>query len=721
MKLIRAEFENFRLLRDLHLDFSTDTTQKLTVIRAENESGKTTILNGLQWAFFGDDALPRKGLDYRLHPIDWDVSDQSPIPITVQVDFEITRFQGSSRYLTGTREQYRIIRSAYETLDAATPRPQSTVKLFQVTDVGSEPIPYPEAWISEELPSKLREVFFTDGDRALSFIEATASAQATTAKRQRVEKAVQSLLGLDVINEARRHVKKTASEVNRTMKNNGFGDQLACIADKLEQIEKTSEKLEDRIEDSKSQLVRFDQEFSDTEKKIEAALIKGNREKLKDERDETKQQLAKIDELRTNAAKEHSNLLKSLSLPRDLLAPVFKKAAAKLSTVHDPEKIPITTIPVLEQRLKSTACICGESLDPHYVDGERRRVQIQRLINESRQTDSLQTVINRLFYRSIPLTREQIADEDRWIEEYDRVAVQRDKLESVREEHGKKYKALEKQLDDIPDVNIQELRTHQEDCKKQRDRFNAAWTRYETQLEDLKKTRASLIAQRQNLLREQKRGVRIRARLDLTTDVERVLETAYARLTNEELTKVSNRMNTIFLKMIGADPEQGAIIRRAEISDKFDILVYGPNDRSLNPDIDLNGASRRALTLSFILALTKVSEVEAPNVIDTPLGMMSDYVKKSVLKTAIHESSQLVLFLTRSEIADCEEILDSKAGRVITLTNPAHFPRMLVNDPQVEERKVLRCDCNHRKKCVLCERRLDEEIPLEPNPSGGES
>ena len=60
MKLIRAEFENFRLLRQLNLDFSTDKIRKLTVIRAENESGKTTILNGLQWALYGDDALPEK-------------------------------------------------------------------------------------------------------------------------------------------------------------------------------------------------------------------------------------------------------------------------------------------------------------------------------------------------------------------------------------------------------------------------------------------------------------------------------------------------------------------------------------------------------------------------------------------------------------------------------------------------------------------------------------
>ena len=93
---------------------------------------------------------------------------------------------------------------------------------------------------------------------------------------------------------------------------------------------------------------------------------------------------------------------------------------------------------------------------------------------------------------------------------------------------------------------------------------------------------------------------------------------------------------------------------------------------------------------------------------------MSGYVKESVLKTAIRESSQLVLFLTRSEIADCEAILDAEAGRVITLTNSAHYPRMLVNDPQVKERKVLRCSCNHRDKCPLCQRQMDVEGENDP-------
>ena len=711
MKLVRARFENFRLLRNLELDFSTDAIQKLTVIRAENETGKTTILNGLQWAFYGDDALPGKGKDYRLHPIDWNISDSKPIPISIQVEFEITKSRqrrGASKSIE-TREQYRIIRSAYETLESEThKRSPSTVKLFQLTDRGNKPIEPPDAWIAQELPLELREVFFTDGDRALSFIEATA---AVRTKRERVEKAIRSLLGLGVIEDALKHVQKTVSKVNKETKNlDGNGD-LAQIAARLEQIENESERLEKGIEDSRYQFTAFSEKLVEVQKEIEVVLSKGDREKLKSDLKETKSRLESLDKQLEDVGQEHANLFTSLFLARDLLAPILGKSLEKLSNLRDKGKIPHATVPVLEERLKGTTCICGESLDLHDRNGKRRREHIQHLIDESRQADALQSILADLYYGSRPLQPSENADGKHWVTEYTKIADRRDDLESHRNKQGENLKALEAQLDRLPDTDIQGLRSVERDYIEQRARFDTNKERDENLLEGLRKESKKLARQRDNLLRQQGKGARILAQLDVARDVKRVLENSYNRITNEELANVSKLMNNIFLKMIVADPEQGATIQKAEISKDFDILVYGPNDQTLNPDLDLNGASRRALTLAFILALTKVSEVDAPNVIDTPLGMMSGHVKQSVLEIAIRESSQLVLFLTRSEIADCEKILDTTAGQVITLTNSTHYPLMLVNKPPAERCEVLRCECSHREECSLCERRTD----VEPN------
>ena len=710
MKLLRAEFQNFRLLRDLKLEFARNPDKHLTIIRAANESGKTTILHALQWALYGDAALPGKGEGFRLHPIDWDASEGKRVPVMASVEFEQTTYRRVSGDMRETRRRYRLVRSAFEEVDSQARRSASTVKLFALNETGASPIDAPEALINEELPPELREVFFTDGDRALSFIEADV---ALSTKRVRVQRAIRSLLRLGVINDAIKHVRKSASDVNKKARQINSGSELNRTASRLEAMENERETLDAKLEDAKQQFGAFDEKVDEIDRKIAAALQKGDKEKLRKDLDRAKREIKQLDNQLAVANKEHSALFRSRSIATDLLAPLLGRAFETLEELHDQGKIPNTTIPVLQDRLAAHICICGETLAPGDAGGEKRRAHIQKLIDDSQRADEIQEIITDLYYGAKPLQTSGDAGTSVWLEEYKKVVERRDGLQNLRDQAGRKFRALEMRLDSLPDTDIQGLRETRRHYKDQRDRCLSNQSTFQTQLAGLRRECEDLEGVRDRLLREQKKGARILAELEVTQDVTKVLEGAYQRMANEELDKVSELMNSIFLEMIGADPEQGAIIRRAVISPEFDIIVYGPNDRMLNPDRDLNGASRRALTLAFILALTKVSEAEAPNVIDTPLGMTSGFVKRSILRTAVRESAQLVLFLTHDEIAGCEEIIDDVAGVVITLTNPAHYPKMLISDPGVPERQVLRCECDHRSECQLCQRRVDAQVELE--------
>ena len=695
MKLISAKFQNFRLLRDLRLDFSTSDDKKLTVIRASNESGKTTILNALQWALYGEDALPNKGRGHRLFPVDWDVPDGRAIPISVQVDFE------------AERNQYRLIRSVEETTDGH--KQNSKVELFERTDTGTVPIHPPEAQIARLLlPSNLREVFFTDGDRALNFIESNSPID----KRKQVENAIRSLLELDIIESALDHLKKTVSRLNKDSRNIGSDIELTEIVTELEEITKKVELLENERDDAKQQFDKVNQSLEKIAKDIEAALLKGDQEELNYKLKKVEVELQNVRNQEEKLISEHSQLFRKPPLFRELLTPVLEQSFEKLNELRDQGKLPSPTIPVLAERLTGITCICGESLEQHSKDGKRRRKHIEQLISESRQADELQKCLTDLYYGSLNLKPIDITDDKHWITDYKRISSQLEKLKTRREELEKEQAALEVQLESIGDTNIQELRATQQNYTAQRDALNDTRIEHERELERLKERRRSLAATQKNLMTRDRRGKQVSARLEATGDIEQILKNAYSRITDEELKKVSRSMNTFFLEMIGADAEQGAIIQKAEISDNFDILVYGPNDQSLDPDIDLNGASQRALTSAFILALTKVSEVNAPNVIDTPLGMMDGFVKRSVLKTVIRESSQLILFLTRSEIKDCEDIITEAAGHIITITNSAHYPTILVNDPYIKEPQALRCECEDLGECKLCKRRTDSEVEI---------
>ena len=318
MKLISAKFQNFRLLRDLRLDFSTNDNKKLTVIRASNESGKTTILNALQWALYGDDALPDKGKGHRLFPIDWDVPDRQAIPISVHVDFE-TSASESSRSKTS---RYRLIRSVEETTEGH--KQNSKIELFELTETGASPILSPQAQIARLLvPPNLREVFFTDGDRALSFIEAKSNNKSNNTQ---VKEAIQSLLGLDVIKSALDHLSKTLTGLNRDSKNIGSDTELAKTATELEEIDKKIECLENERDKSIQEFDAVNHSLKDIDQNIEAALLKGDQEEINRKLKTAEAELKSIRNHEEKLVSEHSELFRKPQLFRDLLAPVLEKS-----------------------------------------------------------------------------------------------------------------------------------------------------------------------------------------------------------------------------------------------------------------------------------------------------------------------------------------------------------------------------------------------------------
>lgn len=703
MRLINAKFTNFRILRDLELDFGT-REQNLFVIRAENESGKTTMLNALQWALYGDDALPAKRREYRLHPIDWDVSRGARVPISVEVVFETKTARRSRTYgFTETVRTYRIIRSTYDmALESGWDPGPASVRLFEVTPNGNKPIEPPEAMIRDSLPTQLREIFFTDGDRALSFIEANVSA---STKQARVKNAIESLLNLDVIKSAEGHVKKTVSEANRRLGNSVSDKRLSEIALQVSDLAESEVDLESKMRESAQQFAAFDERYSEVDREIEVVLSKGDRDDLNDQISQTRGDIEVVETEQSVALAEHASLIFGMVASRELMAFSIESSLKRLGVLRDQGKIPNSAIPVLEERLRSDECICGESLLIHDADAHFRRGRIEQLIAESKKSDALNSVITDLYYASRDFGMNLRSSSETWRSQYEVVSKRRDDLERRRDDLGRREKSLEAVLEGIPNTDLQGLRENRSWIRDQRDRFNRERERHENDLSAVKKHKAELEKERDGLLRNQSRGRRIMADFTVAQDIQAVLSGAYRRLATDELSKVGERMNDVFLEMVVADPSQGAIIQSAEITEDFEIVVYGSGRRLLNPDRDLNGASRRALTLAFVLALAKVSEVEAPNVIDTPLGMMSGLVKTSSLVASMRESSQLILFLTRSEIAGCEEILDSESVKVVTLTNSAHYPTMLAHDPGADSPTVLKCSCGHRSECVICERR----------------
>ena len=699
MKLLRAHIENFRLLRDLSLEFATGTTRNVTVIRAANESGKTTLLTALQWGLFGDSALPDFGAAYRLSPRDIPADYAVAVPVSVEIDYEVPTRAGSV-------QQYKIIRSALETPrpDGTWDRNRATVRLINFTPTGTRPLDNPEAHIRPHLPDDLREVFFTDGDRALSFIEGSRADQV-----KRVEGAIQSLLGFETVERARDHAQKVSSALNRRVRKDlGSRNDLQRITDKLTSLQERRPNLEADIKKSQAALDELEDLEREADKTLTEALRQGNKDELVRRLEKTKRSRELAQRDAAKAARDHANLFRSQLLGKHLLAGPFAKAKGQLQALRNQRQIPNQTIPVLEDRLDQAACICGESLDDASPEGRRRRNHIAALIEESRSADECREKLTALYYSSQELLRPPL---DRtWNDEYDDVFQRRVNANTRAKNFGQDEAEIDAQIAALPDVDTRQMQAARNRYRAQAKEQQAKLFRATANLETVRQEIDSAESDREKLLSRDEQGLKLAAEFHVAKDLEHILAKTLDTMRTRELKQVGERMNALFLDMIGADATEKAIIRRAEITPDFRIVVSGPYDQPLDPSQDLNGASRRALTIAFILALAQVSEVQAPNVIDTPLGMMSGYVKQAVLQLAAQHSSQLVLMLTHSEISECEEILDRRVGRIYTLTNPAHYPRILINDPAAEDARLLVCECNHRSHCQVCERRKSPEL-----------
>ena len=95
MLLKSVRVRNFKLMRDVSINFSADPARPLTVIRGENGSGKTTLLWAMLWGLYGMDGLPKpNGEPPRLTSTF--CPPGSPVQVEVEIVFSHTDNQGQT-------------------------------------------------------------------------------------------------------------------------------------------------------------------------------------------------------------------------------------------------------------------------------------------------------------------------------------------------------------------------------------------------------------------------------------------------------------------------------------------------------------------------------------------------------------------------------------------------------------------------------------------------
>ena len=731
MKFKRATFKNFKLLRDVSIEFSNDQKRPLTVIRAENGHGKTSTLIALQWGLYGEIGLD-DARKIRLSPVDWPNGEQCEIE--VRIDFTHTVEDEVGGEFASKETTYQIIRSVGETPQGKESfvREAETVHLYELTDAGAEEVRGPQIKIGEMLPIEMKNVFFTDGDKAMSFISPSLTKRT---KRHQVREAIRSLLGVEVLDSALDHVRKASKKFDKEIAQATGSAEAENTFAQLEEIRAQLKTHTDRVAALEIQIENLQKQQDETERRLLQALKDiGDPQELARKLKGTKEDLKSAEITEQDLKKRHQEILASEELSWKLMGAQLQRGVAELSELADRGVIPSASIPVLQDRLDFGKCICGAVLS----EGTNARQTVEDLMVAQRSVDEEKESLTALYHRAkLALQGHESAVEGGrgWDKQYEELSRTRLANKKVLEGMNREEKLLQEQIDSLDEHAITQLTAHRDSIRADKSRKEDDRNNEELSRRQLEERVAVLEVAWAKIKKASTKQVDLQRNVDVTQDLCSVIGNTLDRLQKEYLGKVSSRMNDLFLQMVGADPESaGGVFRRAEITQGYDIRVLGAEDRVLDPDHELNGASKRALTIAFIWALTEVSGVIAPRLIDTPLGMMSGGVKRRVveivsdpvkalggysgdLKQEAIREFQVVLFLTRQEILKVEDLIDEQAGLVLTFTNTAFYPADVVNDPGIDLPTIRVCGCNHRQKCTTCAQRHDDKYDLSLRPN----
>ncbi len=708
MKIESARIRNFKLLRNIDLSFSTDPQKPLTVIRAENGSGKTSTLQALRWALYGKDVLDEPLV--RLSPADW--PDNSVCTISVEIDFVHTAVSKVGGKTMTSATGYMLKREVCEKPDGDRPnREQERVTLFEKTPAGAESIDVAESRLAQMLPKEMIDIFFTDGDAAMTFISPQLS---DNTKRDKVKESIRSLLGLDLLERVEKRISGTQSAVNRQIAKDTSSDQLASVTEKIEEVTNKKDEFTKTVTNLNEQIENIQRKLGTIERDLTRALKAGSYEELAHQKENYQKQLRAATEDEEKLKCEHQELFQKESLSWGFLEPVLQLGYDYLNNLHAKGVIPRAAVPVLEERLDLEKCICGADLS----EGTEARGKVCELIEQHRKNDGEVDYLSSLYYQSKTEVENWLSEDTKEWSDYSSELQQERLAVGDRIDHAhRELKLVEAKLDQINEEEIEQKRLLQKTMTSSLREKNSALYQAQASLQAVEKDLKDLNHNQEKLRQADEKMAGLNAEKTILNDLQQIVRGSLREMQETYLERVSNRMNDLFLRMVGSDPEQDAIFQGAHINGNYSIVVQTTDNRTLNPDYEVNGASQRALTFAFIWALTEVSGVVAPRVIDTPLGMMSGNVKRRVLEMVSRAAGedvdrQVVLFLTQSEISHTEDILDNQSGVTLTLIKTDDYPVDLMNDPGAQQSEIRLCSCNHREYCNQCQRTNYEDFHL---------
>ncbi|GAB4190321.1 MAG: DNA sulfur modification protein DndD [Roseiflexaceae bacterium] len=621
MKLDRIILENFRqYFGKQRLEFASDQQRNVTVIHGVNGAGKTSLFLAINWCLYGRSVDNVKIVDNVGELISKELISRSNPGDRIMTSVELNFLHEGERYMAR-----RALRgSRQENASVLLDQNDYFILMKARTDGQWDTIKNPILTINAMLPSNVRTYFLFDGEKIDEF--------AKPESHKSVKEAIYLVLKLEILDRAKRHLEANADEYSRELRQASTGELV---------------KLLDREAEARNERERDEAQKLELLKSIESARRKINdiNTQLRESQNarDLQTQRDAVDQALRQRRAELETLIATI---RDLAItgyfalaqPAVDRALQILEEKRERGEIPSSIRQQFVQDLISQMrCICGRSLTDGSPEHQRLLNLLQHSLPGSLEDDVLDTSAKLLpFGERVNRQRQDV----------DTAMHRRTELIEAINQLEAELSDIRHQLSRSPIEEISRLEKQRKEFSDDVDSFHSQIGAIDERLGKLNKEIAQLEKEIAQAKTKEQRTNLIKTKLDLARRSANAIGEMYERFANDMRLKIEAKTKEIF-KLLAW---KGSHFEDVRLGPDYHLEVIDRYGTPARPE--LSAGERQVLSLSFIAAMSRVSEEEAPLVMDTPFGRLSSSHRNSITQHLPQLASQLVLFVTDEELRD---------------------------------------------------------------------
>ncbi len=613
MILDSMTLDNFRqYYGQQRLQFARGNKQNITVLHGVNGAGKTSLFLALNWCLYGE------GVDNVGELISKEAISRAKVNEQVQTTVELTFFHEGERYLVR-----RILSGRKQKNGTCETESEPTFTMLRTgADGQSLRVTNPIRTINTVLPSNVRTYFFFDGEKIDNFARAEAAKE--------VKDAIYLIFKLEILDRAKRHLEETAKR-NRSKLREYADDELKKLIRDDEKARAERKKTRERCGEIEEAIVSAQKKIKD----ISARLR---------EMENVKPLQQRRDDLNEFLQYHREELNKVTVQIRDLASgghfatayPAIEKALHILQEKRKRGELPSgIREPFVKDLIEQMKCICERPI----TNGSPEHNQLLVLLKSQLPSKLEDNVMNT--QAALLLFKERVESHR---QDLDHARQQRSSLIEEINSHEAELDEIQNQLKGSPLEEVRKLEAQRAEFQADIDRYNLDKGGLVERIKTLSQQIEKLDKQISQAKKEESQAQFFEIKMDLAQKAADSIDDMYDRFADANRRNIETKTREIFKRLAWKENHFQDVL----LDENFNLEVidrYGTPSRS-----EFSAGERQILSLSFITAMSRISDGKAPLVMDTPFGRLSSQHRNNITEHLPDLSEQLVLFVTDEEL-----------------------------------------------------------------------